>query len=66
MTALQWANSSRFKSASVNKAAMLFTLLIVRQHVVIASVEHVAAEFNGECELSREGTRTVTSATRCK
>ena len=54
MTALQWANSSRFKSTSVNKAATLFTLLVVRQHVVIASVEHVAAETNGECDdLSR-------------
>ena len=54
VTALQWANSSRFRSASVNKAVTLFTLLIVRQHVVIASVEHVAAEFNGEYDaLSR-------------
>ena len=54
VTALQWANSSRFRSTSVNKAATLFTLLVVRQWVVIASVEHVAAEFNEECDdLSR-------------
>ena len=54
MTALQWASTSRFRSASVNKAATLFTLLVVRQRVVIADVKHIAAEFNGECDdLSR-------------
>ena len=56
MTALQWANTSRFKSVSVNKAATLFTLLVVRQRVVIADVKHVAAELNGVCDdLSRRG-----------
>ena len=54
VTALQWANTSRFKSVSVNKAATLFTLLVVRQRVVIADVKHVAAELNGVCDdLSR-------------
>ena len=54
MTALQWANTSRFKSVSVNNAATLFTLLVVRQRVVIADVKHVAAELNGVCDdLSR-------------
>ena len=55
VTALQWASTSRFKSASVNRAAVLFTLLVVRQRVVIAEVEHVLAEFNGVCDdLSRK------------
>ena len=40
----------------MNKAATLFTLLVVRQRVVIADVKHVAAELNGVCDdLSRRG-----------
>ena len=38
----------------MNKAAILFTLLLVRQKVVITGTEHVPAEFNGQCDaLSR-------------
>ena len=62
VSALQWANTSRFNSESVNRAAILFTLLLVRQRVVIANVEHVAGECNGICDdLSR---RDVTGAFR--
>ena len=54
ISALQWANTSRFNSESVHRAAVLFTLLLVRQRVVIADVEHVAGEHNGICDdLSR-------------
>ena len=53
-TALHWANKLRFNSKAVNKAAILFTLLLVRQKVVITGTEHVPAEFNGQCDaLSR-------------
>ena len=38
----------------MNKAAILFTLLLVRQKVVIPGTEHVPAEFNGQYDaLSR-------------
>ena len=61
-SALQWANTSRFNSESVNRAAILFTLLLVRHRVVIANVEHVAGECNGICDdLSR---RDVTGTFR--
>ena len=54
VSALQWANTSRFNSESVHRAAVLFTLLLVKQRVVIANVEHVAGEQNGVCDdLSR-------------
>ena len=57
VSALQWANTSRFNSKSVHRAAVLFTLLLVRQRVVIADVEHVAGEDNGICDdLSRRDT----------
>ena len=67
VSALQWANTSRFNSESVNRAAILFTLILVRQRVVIANVEHVAGECNGICDdLSRRDVtgafRTVTQA----
>ena len=53
-TALHWASKLRFNSKAVNKAAILFTLLLVRQNVVITGTEHVPAEFNGQCDaLSR-------------
>ena len=62
VSALQWANTSRFNSESVNRAAILFTLLLVRQRVVIANVKHVAGECNGICnDLSR---RDVTGTFR--
>ena len=54
VSALQWADTSQFNSESVHRAAILFTLLLVRQRVVIAEVEHVAGEDNGTCDdLSR-------------
>ena len=57
VSALQWANTSRFNSESVHRAAILFTLLLVRQKVVITGVEHVAGEHNGICDdLSRRDT----------
>ena len=57
-TALHWANELRFNSEAVNRAAILFTLLLVRQNVAIANTEHVPAELNGQCDaLSRRNSK---------
>lgn len=57
ITALKWAESSKFKGELVGNAAVIFILQNIFQNITISEVTHLAAEDNWKCDhLSRGGT----------
>ena len=51
VTALQWAESSRFRGDLIGNAAAVFALILVRANVIIPSMVHVPGEDNVLCDL---------------